>query len=144
MAGRLISVIGKNTFTPAFLAAGNANSQLGNRFYDVRDAVSGVLLVRVVSASAPAGGSFQVGVANAMVMPDDPATIYGINSGTVAIANVTIATTDTFPRLYAAGFTASTSPPCGPMVGFALTAVSGGNAGSGSIVLAVDLLIRDT
>jgi hypothetical protein len=145
MAGRLITVVGKQQFQHNFGSTGNPVTILGNRFFDVRDAVSGVLLVRVASVSGiPTGGTFSVSLNNAMVMADDPATIYAITSGSSAIASVTISPSDGFPRLYAAGFTTSSSPPCGPMVGFGLQPVYGSAAGTGTITMACELLVRDT
>jgi hypothetical protein len=117
---------------------------LGNRFYDVRDAVSGVLIVRMSSTSGmPTGSTFTVAVSNQIVMPDDPATVYGLPSAG-AIASVTIAATDTGPRLYIAGFTVSSSPPCGPMVAFGLQAMYGSAAGTATITMACEFLVRDT
>ena len=143
MAGQLIQIVGKQTYTLPFASGASASVILGARGYDTRDAVSGVLVVRVAGVSSiPTGGTFTVTVSNGAVMPDDPATIYASPSS--AIASVTIAGTDTFPRLYLASFTASSSPPCGPMVGLGLQAIYGGTAGSGSITLGVELLIRDT
>jgi hypothetical protein len=145
MAGTLISVISKTTYTMTFSSGASQVAALTPKPIDVRDAVSGVLVVRVssVSASFPAGGTFTVGVSNTVVMPDDPATIYQLPGS--PLMSVTInGTTDTFPRLYLASFTASSSPPCGPMVGVALFNTYGTGSGSGSITLGVELLIRDS
>jgi hypothetical protein len=143
MAGQLIQIVGKQTYTLPFASGAAASVILGARGYDTRDANSGVLVVRVAGVSSvPTGGTFTVALSNGVVMPDDPATIYSIPSS--SIASVTIAGTDTFPRLYLASFTVSSSPPCGPMVNVALSNTYGSAGGAGSITLGVELLIRDT
>ena len=144
MASRMISIIGKQTFSMQFNTGGPGLIILGARFFAVQDAVSGVLLVRVTSTSGmPAGSSFSVSMVNTLVLPDDPGTLFLLASGGT-IAGVSIAATDSgFPRLYVAGFTSAANPPCGPSVGMGLGAMYGTAAGLGTITMAVDLLVRD-
>jgi hypothetical protein len=152
MAGTLISVVSKTTYTMTFSSGASQSIALSQKPIDVRDAVSGVLVVRVSSwspgtGSFPAGGTFTVGVSNAIIMPDDPSTIYSIPSSplvTVTINPNTDGGTGIPPRLYLASFTVSSSPPCGPMVGLGLWNTYGTGSGSGSITMGVELLIRDS
>ncbi len=149
MAGTLISVVSKTTYTMTFSSVANQIIALSPKPIDVRDAVSGVLVVRVASWSSgfPTGGTFTVGVSNAIIMPDDPATVYTIPTSPLTSVTINPGTdggTGIPPRLYLASFTTSSSPPCGPMVGVALFNTYGTGSGSGSITLGVELLIRDS
>jgi hypothetical protein len=144
MAGQLICVVGKQTFSIYVSTSGTpTNTILGNRMYSVADAVSGVLTARVASCSGiPTGATLTVTVFNAMAMSDDPGNVYALPTGN-PIASITISPSDTFPRLYVAGFTNSSTTACGPQVAFALAATNGSSAGSATITLGVDFLIRD-
>jgi len=144
MAGTLISVVSKTAYSLTFASGSSQTVTLNPKPFDVRDAVSGVLVVRVAAATAPAGGTYTVTVADAVIMPDDPATIYTIPSSTVMSITINPNADGPFPRLYLASFTASSSPPCGPMLGVGMYNTYGSAAGSGSITMGVELLIRDT
>lgn len=148
MAGRQISVMGKQTFSMNFASGNTPAVILGARAYTVTDTVSGVLMVRVTSTSGmPTGSSFLVVMTNTLIMPDDPTTLYtpyGASPSAVATAYVTVAATDgNFPRLYTAGFSPSSTNPIGAMVTFALLPVYGSATGQGTITLAVDVVMRD-
>jgi hypothetical protein len=144
MGSKLINIVGKQTFSMNFASGTVPVVILGGRFFNIQDAVSGVLLVRVEStATMPTGASFLISAGNTLCLPDDPATVYVPTSSGI-FAQVTVAAADAgFPRLYTAGWTSASSPPAGPQCGFSLTASYGSAAGMGTIVMAVDLLIRD-
>jgi hypothetical protein len=146
MAGRLVSIVGKQTFTINYAASGSSPYVvLGPRFFDTRDATNGVLTARVFACSGiPASQSILIGLYNAMVMPDDPGVVYSVNAANPQVCACTINAADTgFPRLYIASFTPASTNPCGPMCVVSLTA-NGNATGQASITLGVDLLIRDT
>ena len=142
MASRLISIIGKQTFSVNIASGTTPIVVLGGRFFEIADAVSGVLLVRVASISGmPAGSSFGVLASSVLALPDDPSNTYG---ATNTFVQINVAAADTgFPRLYLAGFTSASNPPPSAQAAFSLGGNYGSAAGLATIVMAVDLLIRD-
>jgi hypothetical protein len=148
MGARLISIVKKQLFSFDFQSS-NANGIGLGGVYDIRDACSGTLLVRVSNAPVPTFpgglGSFSLQMANLLQLPDEPGVIY-IPAGGGAIVTINIASTDSFttPALYTASWTTASSPASAVQVGVAFSSVYAGGAGQGTITLAVDLLVRDT
>jgi hypothetical protein len=144
MGSRLINIVGKQTFSMNFASGTSPIVIVGGRFFNIQDAVSGVLLVRVEStATMPTGANFVISAANVVSLPDDPANIYTVSGGG-NFAQVSVAAADTgFPRLYLSSWTAASNPPAGLQCGISLYGSYGSAAGMGTIVMAVDLLIRD-
>lgn len=145
MAGKLINLVPKQTYT--FYNAANQSNQLliGQRTYDSVGVVSGVLLVRVASLTMPANATLQIGVANCLVQPDDPGSLY-VPGSSNAFANITINAADTISapgRLYVVGFPAAGGQPVGPMFQVAYTVTYGAASSAGSATFAVDMVARD-
>jgi hypothetical protein len=152
MGSRIFTVIGKQTMSLNLAATGQASFViLGARSWNVADAVSGVMTVRVASTPTfPGGGSgsFTIAMLNSMSMPDDPGTLY--NQGTPtgpaasAVAAIVVPSTDgSFPRLYSAPFGPGTGIAICSQVSFVLSGNYVADAGLATITLAVDVLARD-
>jgi hypothetical protein len=142
---RQITVVSLTTYTVQIVSGQTTTVVLGNRFYDVRETVSGVLEVRLKTNTwaGTSSGTAVVKAVNCLVMPDDPGTTY-LPSGSPSFASITIAQADQAPLLYVGGFTVAANQFAGLMCQFQM-AVTGTTAnGSATIQIGVDLVIRDS
>ncbi len=136
MSSTQVPIIRKSDFALQVTASGSSDAILAP-LVDIIGFVSAVALVRVYSSSAyPSAATLKLIVYNAMNGPDDPNTVL-IPSGTgmVEITNAQ----NTTNLLQLAAFTL----PIGRYARVLLRATSGGNAGTLTATLAVDLVGRD-
>jgi hypothetical protein len=116
---------------------GNRADSIMAQAVDTLGWVSGMLLVRVYSASLAASSTLTVVVRPVMFGSDDP-TIVG---GSSDLCSVTISGSGNFPILYTASLTGTSPIP--RYVRVTLRGQSGGQAGQTTVDCAVNLIGRD-
>lgn len=138
MAGRIIRVAPRQTYTFTMSTAGN-NSViwLGARAYPVLDAVSGVLQIAVSSGSTiTAGASVLFEVMNVLVSGDEPNVTF-VQSANVGQVSVQAGVSG--PVLQSGVITLDN---IGSMVAVRMTYTQGSGAAS-TLIAAVDMVLRD-
>jgi len=144
MAGRVINIIPRTSFSFNTPASVQSTQALGPRSIATPDWVSGTLLVRVHSASIPVSTTTVViSARNVSVTPDDPNVLF-LDSGSPLVASITLPTNPT-PVGNTAGSlrTAALAAPIGSMLAIYLTMTQGSTAGITAFEISVDLVGRD-
>ena len=134
--GSFVRVIPKTSFSFDGRASTTQEIPLTAPFW-TRDWSSGVVSVRLHDKANFTGtASAQVVVQNAVLVPDEPQTIYAADLGT----GITIASGDAAPKLY----TAAISSPIGPMLRLVLRWIQGTAASTTlqTMAISVDVLGR--